>query len=214
MWVSRIKIKHDCTIGNRCEKFKCISYSLPLSNWAERGFYFTSERHTIEGDPNNVKAFFKDIKKDKRIFHIEASGNTIFIIGKDKNRIPSSFYNQKLFFTQPVFVDKQGFEYWEVASHNREEVSKFLIEMEKQKYKHLEILFFKNIRLDNIHFPSIAPELTKKQKIAFNLALENGYYTFPRKIGLEQLAKIMKVSVSTFQEHLRKAEEKIIPSFK
>ena len=57
------------------------------------------------------------------------------------------------------------------------------------------------------------PRLSNKQREAYQLAVENGYYKFPRKIGLEEMAKIMKISVSTFQEHLRKAEEKIIPSY-
>ncbi len=55
--------------------------------------------------------------------------------------------------------------------------------------------------------------LPEKQKKAFLLAIENNYYEYPRKIELEKLAKIMKVSLSTYQERLRKAElmKKILP---
>ena len=54
-------------------------------------------------------------------------------------------------------------------------------------------------------------ELTEKQKQAIHEAIINGYYNYPRKIDLEKLSKIMKVSRVTFQEHLRKAESKLIP---
>ena len=214
MWILKLKIKHDCTIGNKCKKFKCISYSLPLGNWKEEGHYFTSERHTIEGDIKSVKDFLTDIKKDKRITNLEISANTLFFIGKSRDRIPSSFYNQKMFFTKPVFVDKQGYEYWEMASYDRDVLSEFLNGVKKQNYEHLEILQFKNIQLNNVYFPAIAPDLTDKQKRAFELAVWEGYYDIPKRIDLKKLAQLMKISLATFQEHLKRAEAKIVPKFK
>ena len=53
----------------------------------------------------------------------------------------------------------------------------------------------------------------EKQKQAIELAIKRGYYTSPRKISLQELAKISKLSFSTFQVHLRKAEEKLIPFY-
>ncbi len=58
---------------------------------------------------------------------------------------------------------------------------------------------------------SLLPKLTKKQKQALILAVENNYYGYPRKIKLEKLAKIMKISLSTYQFHLAKAEAKLLP---
>lgn len=211
MWVLKLKIKHDCTVGNRCEKYKVISYSMVLGSWKEKEYSFTSERHTLEGNPQQIRKFFDGIKKDKRVTNLEISGNTMFFIGKSKKRIPSSFYTQKMFFTKPVFVDEQGYEYWEVASYDRSVLSKFLNELEKQHYEHFEMLQFKNVKLDNIYFPAIAPDLTEKQKEIFELAVKEGYYNIPKRTDLTKLAKLMKISVATFQEHLKRAEAKIIP---
>lgn len=210
MWVLKLKIKHDCTIGSRCEKFKCISYSIPLGSWNDGKHSYTSERHTIEGEVDAVKKFLEDLKKDKRITNLEISGNTIFFIGKDKEGIPSSFYSQKMFFTKPVFVDKQGFEFWEVGSYNRNVLAKFLNDLQKEHYKHLEVLSFKNTKLDNIYFPAIAPELTEKQKHAFDLAVEEGYYDIPKRTELKKLARMMGISLATYHEHLKRAEAKVI----
>jgi len=55
------------------------------------------------------------------------------------------------------------------------------------------------------------PELPEKQKGAIELAYEEGYYSYPKKSDLKDLAKIAKVSVPTFQENLRKAEIKLLP---
>lgn len=215
MWIAKLKIRHDCTIGNRCKKFNVISYSLPLGNWHNKDYEYTSERHTLEGNEKDIKSFLKDLKKDKRLKNMEISKNTLFFIGvRKKERIPSAHWNPKIFFIKPVFVDRDGYEYWEIASWRKEVITNFISGLEKEKGLNLEIQKLHKVDLDDVHFPHIMPKLSPKQKRAFELAVENGYYNFPRKVGLKELAKIMGISLSTLQEHLRKAEEKVIPSFK
>lgn len=214
MWVLKLKLKHDCTIGDRCEEFNIISYSIPLGNWKQRNHNYTSERHTLEGENENIKRFIKDLKKDKRITKLEVDKNTLFFIGKSKESIPSSFYSQKMFFTKPVFVNEKGYEFWEIGSYKKSILSEFLKNLEKQDYNHLEVLKFKNIKLNNIYFPAIAPNLTDKQKEIFELAVRKGYYDIPKKTDLIKLAKIKNISVATFQEHLRRAESKIVPKLR
>jgi len=187
---------------------------MPLGNWKEKEYYYTSERHTLEGKPDSIKKVFNDIKKDKCVINLEISGNTLFFIGKSKEKIPSFFYTQKIFFTKPIFVNEEGYEYWELASYDRNVLSDFLKELEKQHYEHLEMLQFKNIKLDNIYFPAIAPDLTEKQKKVFELAVKEGYYDIPKRTDLIRLAKAMKISVATYQEHLKRAEAKVMPRLK
>src|SRR3989344_1593129 len=43
--------------------------------------------------------------------------------------------------------------------------------------------------------------------------LEKRYYEVPRKISVEELAKMAELSFSTFQVHLRKAEKNLIPFY-
>lgn len=211
MWILKLRIKHDCTIGNRCEKFQVISYSMPLGNWKSKGFSYTSERHSLEGKHESIKRFFADIRKDKIVTSFEISGNTMFFIGKSKEKNPSSFYSQEMFFAKPVFVNKEGYEFWEVASYKKDVLNNFLANLEKQNYEVLEVLQFKNIKLNNIYFPAIAPDLTDKQREAFEIAIGNGYYDIPKRIDLIRLSKIMNVALATYQEHLKRAEAKVIP---
>jgi hypothetical protein len=58
----------------------------------------------------------------------------------------------------------------------------------------------------------VAPKITVKQRKALELAVHGGYYDYPRKITLEDLAKQMGVSYATYQAHLRKAEQKLLPA--
>ncbi|MBI3334087.1 helix-turn-helix domain-containing protein [Candidatus Pacearchaeota archaeon] len=73
--------------------------------------------------------------------------------------------------------------------------------------------WLKKSDLKEIYFPKVVPELPEKQRQAFRLALKHGYYRWPREADLGKLAQEAGVSVSTFQEHLRKAEARLLPFF-
>lgn len=167
------------------------------------------------GDPKNINGFVKDLKTDFRVFRLERRENTLYLLERHKRlRIPARIYNRKMFFIRPVFIDHQGYESWEIASFEKGVLLEYIDELKKEKPIHFGVEKMVRSRIKDIFFPKVMPFLTEKQKRAFELAIENGYYNFPRKIDLEKLAKIMKVSISTYQEHLRKAEEKVIPSLK
>nr|WP_225307842.1 MULTISPECIES: helix-turn-helix domain-containing protein [unclassified Haloarcula] len=49
-----------------------------------------------------------------------------------------------------------------------------------------------------------------RELAALQLALESGYYEQPRKTSLRELADRTAVARSTYEEHLRKAENKLL----
>ncbi len=55
--------------------------------------------------------------------------------------------------------------------------------------------------------------LTQKQELAIIYAYLMGYYQFPRKVSLKELAAKLGLSVSTLAELLRKAEAKVIEAY-
>lgn len=54
--------------------------------------------------------------------------------------------------------------------------------------------------------------LSVRQREAFELARERGYFEYPRRITASELAKELNITKSTFLEHLHKAENKILGS--
>lgn len=54
--------------------------------------------------------------------------------------------------------------------------------------------------------------LTERQGHALLAGIEHGYYRVPRKVRTEDIAKRLRVPRTTFEEHLRKAESKVITS--
>jgi len=53
--------------------------------------------------------------------------------------------------------------------------------------------------------------VTRKQFEALHTALKHEYYSWPRKVTLEDMAQRSDTTRRAFQENLRKAEAKILP---
>jgi len=165
---------------------------------------------TIFGEDENKKKFIKELKKEKRTINFET--NNDFFVGTIKEPMyAKEIYNKDIIHINPALISEKGYEIITVGSFNRDKLKK-LIDILKKKYEG-ELLFIQQKKIKSISVMRIHPELTKKQKQAMELAVRHGYYRIPRKVDVQTLAKKAKLSFSTFQVHLRKAEEKLIPYF-
>lgn len=72
---------------------------------------------------------------------------------------------------------------------------------------------WKIVRIGNVNLQFDLEDLTPQQLRAVNLAIEKGYFEIPKKVNLEELSTQMKISRTTFLEHLRKAEKKILSKY-
>ncbi len=210
MWIAKFKFKHDCIIGNRCEKFKITIQGVVFSVFKDKGRAVTSSLQYMAGRPSNMTDFVLDLKKDKNVIKLEQKGDMFFLLEKAQIKAVE-FYTPKIIFVKPVLIDDKGYETWEIASWEKEEVSKFVNKV-KKRIKNFELLKFNKINIDNVFFPKLMPDLTAKQKRAIELAIKEGYYKTPKKTDLRKLAKLTGVSLATYQQHIRVAEEKLIPN--
>ncbi len=182
--------------------------SLNLGERRERGKKVTSSIHQLVGD--NINALVKDLQKDKQVKYLELNGQTLFLMETAAEKPVSEFLKRNIFVVKPVIIDTKGDEFWEVAAHRKEELMEF-IDKVKPMVAEFELLSMKNTPLQSVYFPKVMPELTALQKKALELAVKEGYYQAPKKIGLRKLAQMMKISLATYQKHLQKAESKVIP---
>ncbi len=58
---------------------------------------------------------------------------------------------------------------------------------------------------------TVSGSLSPAQREAFDLAVQRGYYHEPQRITVTELAFETGISASTFAEHLRKAEARLMP---
>lgn len=214
MWITKLQLRHeDCPIVTRCQKFHLIVFSYPSIWYTKKGHKFaTTTCYFQTSNEEQKKKFIMDLRADKRITNLEISGDIFTYeinLGKEGEHV-MLYHSKEIFFVKPVANHYDGHEYWEVASWKKEELQTFIASLKKHMGV-CKIMKIEKSPLKDLYFPNVMPQLSQSQKKAIELAYLCGYYQYPRKITLTKLAKEAKVGVSTFQEHLRKAELKLLP---
>lgn len=158
----------------------------------------------------NKKSFAKDLKKSPRLTNIEL--NEDFFIATIKEPIyAKTLYNKDIIHLSPALIDENGQETITIACFLKKQLNKAIETLEKSFPT--KIHYIQKKRIKSISIIKQNPELTDKQKQAMALAIKNKYYDYPRKTSIEELARLSKLSFSTFHAHLRKAEQKLLPFF-
>ncbi|MDO8553883.1 MAG: helix-turn-helix domain-containing protein [Candidatus Micrarchaeota archaeon] len=214
MWTAKLKLFHrDCPIVTRCVKFGVSVLSYPRSHYVKKGKkYATTVCKFVGYEQEKKKQFIEDLKKDRSISRLDVSGD-IFVyeydLGKEGEHV-MLYFDPEMVFVKPTINSPDGHEYWEVASWNKEKITKFIEQLTKSMDSS-EVLGIGQMNNVDVYFPSVMPKLSPAQEKAIMLAYQWNYYEYPRKIDLRELAKIAKVSLSTYQENLRRAEAKMLP---
>lgn len=208
MWILKLKLNYEkFFLGNLAVKHNVDLIGYPLSYYKDKNHLYLTTAGFMVGGEKNKKELLKDIKKRKELVKLERNGD--FIINVTKQPLSAELvYDPKLIKPEPDFISREGYHIWGFGSWSKEPLMKII--KIARKYHKGKILKLKQEKLKSISFSTFMPELSKKQKNALELAIREGYYSYPRKIDVHELAKLMKISYSTYQEHLRKAEGKII----
>ncbi len=210
MWLAKFKIRHkNCLLTPKCVRHNVVDLVYVLNSWKDLQHYYYTELHILQGSEENKKKFCRDLKKEKTIIKVEQQGNYLFTLNREplKKQYYSPVFDPRLLQPKPIIVKPDGYEYWEMACWDK----KPLMEIRNVPVFQVKVLSIKNAAVKDFYLPKIYPQLSPKQQVALELAVQEGYYEYPRKIGLELLAKISKVKRQTFNEHLRRAEKKLVP---
>jgi predicted DNA binding protein len=215
MWKAKLAVYDEEGIyASRAKKFGVSVHGYMLNYYSDKNSVHVTLLAFVEGNDKIKKEFIKDLRKDKKVDEIEDEGN-FFICrlsdrsSKERQRFIKLFYNPLLIQVRPFVVYPDGWEELELASFDRKHLEEIIKVSEKKL--NLKLRYLKKEKLDNLGILNVLPKLTEKQRVAVEAATAGGYYEYPRKIDVKRLAKRKKLSFSTFQEHLRKAENKLIP---
>ena len=213
MWVGQFQLSHkNCIHLTKCNKYNVAVSIFPLAHYIEDNYVYFTNINLLSGTQENISKYVEAFKNDKRTLAFEGKGNQYM----SHLKIPTSdthtitYFTNKMFLLQPIIHDK-GHEDWLVGAWEKS----LLTELYKNwsKFCDIRIQKIKKETVSNFFMPRLIPKLTNKQLAILDLAIRSGYYSFPKKIHLEQLAKKLKISRITLQEHLRKAEQKLMPFF-
>ena len=212
MWKAVFEGTHaSCILAPLCKRYQVTDFVYLLNAWEEKDAFCYSEAHIVQGEEANVKKFIVAFKKEKSIAKFEQKGNFIITMEK-KSRWMSAYqplWDKRIIQTKPVIQKTDGTELWEMAAWDKAPLMEILQRLPKE-FK-IKLKSIQQTKLDEIFLPHIMPKLSDKQKQVMQLAVSRGYFDFPRRIHLEDLAKEMKISKQTLQQHLRYAEKKLVP---
>ena len=209
MWFAEFEFDGSkAPAGSIAKKFNITISTYPVSFTEEKNKLLIYFACNIYGSKENKISFIKEIKKNRRV-HFFEKNNDFLIILLEEPKTTKPVYQHNIIHTKPILISSEGKEIWSVASKNKENLIEFYELLKKTR--NAKMLFIKNKKINNVSIAQIHPELTDKQKAAIKLAIEEGYYKIPRQIDVKSLAKKSKLAFSTYQNHLRKAESKLIP---
>ena len=209
MWVSHFKIDGSgCALGNAAKRSGVRMLVHPFSFFKEGNEIRTHFAAFIFGEPKKRKKCFELVNTHERI--IACEGNHDFILAQILEKTDTAaIYNAKIIYTKPIEVEPNGTEHFALASFNKQaliDACKYL----KSNWSG-ELRYINDVSINNFAMLTLIPKLSKNQHDAMKLALQEGYYASTRQVYLEQLAKLMGIQRSTFQKHLRLAEQKVLP---
>src|SRR3989338_1547179 len=205
MWVAKFKIKHDDWILDKTIKYNVVARGIPLTSYVKLGKHFHTGMVLLYGAQKDKLKFIASVQKDRRVRKCKVTGNQLFVLVEGKDSIAEVF-DKALFFIQPALM-KEGFEYWELGSWEKKELIEFF-----EKVGKIATVTMLKIKKESpaVFIQREVPKLTEKQQKVLELAVEYGYYKYPRNVSVQELAAKVNIPRTTFQEHLRKAEQKVM----
>ena len=217
MFVAKFKLQDPEDIYSPLnEHYKVDFFASPYTHYEKDGLIHVIVGGIIVGSENNKKKYVVALRKDERVQSVDVSKDFILVhathkISREARAEIKIFYNPQYLRIKPILVSSDGWEYWEIACVDREELNKLVLAA--KKYYSGKLFSIKKQKITSISSLAISPNLSEQQIIAIQTALKEGYYNYPRNKTIPELAKKQKKSYTTFQEHLRKAENKIIAYF-
>ncbi len=114
----------------------------------------------------------------------------------------------------PPIVYREGWESWRVLVFGDRGVRELFQELRRRGEVRLQSLRpIENVPMEKMMLipgSDIFAGLTDRQSAALLLGLRYGYYTSPSETTIERLADGMGLAPSTYGEHLRKAEARVL----
>jgi len=207
MYKAKFQIKHKgCWTPPLSERYPEVSFLVPNSTRLADGsvgdmFYFSGPSEYFDA----IIDFLSEFHSIKKVEVMERAEDYMIVnvVTSSNKTISKKIYDCNCFIIAPIEFDGPN-EIWTIGSAKREHIQKL--------YKQLATVGETNlILLKEVDFGM--SELTKQQKNVLENAISKGYYEWPRKITATKLAKKLNLSKTTFLEHLRKAEAKIITDY-
>lgn len=211
MWIVKLQICCEgAFLGGLCKAFNVSAFGQPVFISSTDKINIVYITLFLVGESEDKKEFVEALKKSGRLVSLECNDDLIFVKFTE-DIVTRPLYRYDLIHIKPIEFNADGTEIWTLGGWDRENLIGFINQAEK--LYPTKILKLHQRGISSISLLTAHPDLTALQGRAMEVAVQNGYYNSPRNVELKTLSKIMGISYSTFQVHLRKAEKKLLPFY-
>lgn len=210
LYQASFRIRHECPYRELSERYP----DLTIREW------YLSDCQVLEISTVDAPAdeLLDDIEHLGTVLHENQDGTGLHVVMQSclcalEGSLIERFEEYNCLY-QPPTIHRQGWEHYSVIAFDEDDIRTLYNDLDEDR--DIEVLSKTGLEQRKIHEGLVAPVdrlfdgLTDRQLAALRLALDNGYYEQPRKASISGLAKQTSVARSTFEEHLRKAENKVL----
>lgn len=210
LYQASFRLRHECPYRELSERYP----DLTIREW------YLSDCQVLE--ISSAEAPTEDLLDDidhlGTVLHQSVGGSGLNVVMQSclcslEDSILERFEEHSCLY-QPPTVHRHGWEHYTITAFDGEAIQALLSSLRDDR----EITLLSKVSIDEMQIPHtmLAPVdqffdgITERQLDALRLALDNGYYEQPRQASVYDLAAQTTVARSTYEEHLRKAENKLI----
>ncbi|MCD2203950.1 helix-turn-helix domain-containing protein [Halobacterium sp. KA-6] len=210
LYEASIRVKHECPYRSISERYPDLTIrEWPLSD---------CQVLEITSEETPTDELLEEIDQLGTVLHESADEDGYHVVTQSclcslDESIIDRFEKHNCLYQSPT-IYRQGWEHYTVIAFDGEDIRALLDDLRSDR--EIELLSKTSISEKQVPHSMLAPvdqlfeNLTDRQVAALQLALETGYYEQPRKTSLRDLAEQTSVARSTYEEHLRKAENKLL----
>jgi len=218
LYETAFRLQHDCPLNDLSKQHP----ELVMSSWCNSDtdvLEISREGAEIDQFQEDVESMWRKMKV--KPLRMSRSGPDLQVVVRHCgcNNIPAAvtpvFEKNRCLELQPC-VYKGGWEYYRIISFSEKDARNVFAAL--GKFCQVEVISRRAIKSGAVKETMLVSTnalfggLTRKQVQALVFALENGYYQVPKKVTTEEMASKLKLPRTTYEEHLRKAEGKVLRS--
>ena len=160
----------------------------------------------IQVKPDVAEELLEELRQDKGVLGLETtkskSGHIRGTAASRRCTVCKQVDKSKCFLTSVVVNSKEHAQ-WTILGSN-DSFKEVLEGLEKARIPY-EVRLKKSLEDSDL--------LTSRQEQILSIAYEKGYFDFPKKIGLKELATLTGIRTSTLAEILRRGQRKILGEY-
>jgi len=210
LYQATIRLRHECPYRELSERFPDVT----IREW------YLSDCQVLEISSQEAPAeeLVEEVERLGSILHRSVDDAGLHVVTRAclcslENSIVQRFEAHNCLY-QPPTVHRHGWEQYQLIAFDEADIRALYEDLDADR--EIEVLGKRGLSESKLPHSMLAPVdrlfdgLTDRQLAALQVALENGYYEQPRGASVSELSEGTTVARATFEEHLRKAENKLI----